>query len=40
MDGCKYTLEEESIRPADGLNAAGKGKVGIKAMSQVSGHLQ
>lgn len=24
MDGLKYILEEESIRLADGLNAAGK----------------
>lgn len=40
MDGFKYILEEESIRLADGLNAAGKGKVGMKAMSQISGHLE
>lgn len=40
MDGLKYILEEESIRLADGLNVAGKGKVGIKAVSQVSGHLE
>lgn len=40
MDGFKYVLEEESIRLADGLNVSGKGKAGIKAMSQISGHLQ
>lgn len=40
MDGFKYILEIECTRFVDGLNVAHKGKAGIKAISQVPGHLQ
>lgn len=40
MDGFKQISKAESIRFADEPNKASKGKVGIKAMSQISGHLE